>query len=48
MDGMQLLEGTPDLTDNAIAFDGCQFIDDETRTSTDTLPQLDAPPFPSH
>jgi hypothetical protein len=47
MDGMQLLEGTSDLTDDAIAFAGCQFIDDDAKTSSDTLPQLDAPPFPS-
>jgi hypothetical protein len=46
MDGMQLLPGTSDLTDDAIAYDGCRFVDDDSETSTDTLPQLDAPPFP--
>jgi hypothetical protein len=46
MDGMQLLPGTSDLTDQAIAYDGCQFVADDSETSTDTLPSLNAPPFP--
>jgi hypothetical protein len=46
MDGMQLLPGTSDLTDDALAYDGCQFVEDDSETSTDTLPQLNAPPFP--
>jgi hypothetical protein len=46
MDGMQLLAGTSDVTQGALAYDGCQFVDDGAQTSTDTLPQLDAPPFP--
>jgi hypothetical protein len=46
MDGMELLPGTSDLADGAIAYDGCQFVDDDSETSTDTLPDLNAPPFP--
>jgi hypothetical protein len=46
MAGMQLAQGSSDLAENTLSYDTCQFWNDGSETSTDTLASLDAAPFP--